>query len=84
MNKAIITLSVLASLGAAAAVTSFTSEAVSAEEIGSGQKANQPVVRPVKDDCASQVWPNFSQSCLSGRVTQVTVRNVNPSASDRR
>ena len=82
MNKAIITLSVLASLCTAAAVTSFTSEVVSAEEIVSSQKADRQPANPLKDDCASQVWPNFSQSCLRGRVTQVTVRNV--SVSDRR
>ncbi len=82
MNKVLITCSVLASLGVAAVVTSFASEAVNAQEIGPTSNSSQPLAD--RDDCSSQVWPNFSQSCLKGRNTQVTVRNVNVRMPERR
>jgi len=81
MNTALITCSILASLAAATAVTSLTSEVVKADEAGPGVEQPMPTSR---DDCSIQVWPNFSQSCLRGRDTHVTVRNVSAAAIDRR
>ena len=92
MNKALITFSVLTSLCAAAAVTSFSSETVNAQEnVQENVQANiqeigliQKAEPPVQDDCSRQVWPNFSQSCLRGRDVQVTVRNVSVRTPERR
>jgi hypothetical protein len=94
MNKALITFSILTSLCVAAAVTSFASLVNAQEnsqenfqentqEIGT-QKADPPLASPVQEDCSSQVWPNFSQSCLRGRDIQVTVRNVSVRTPERR
>jgi len=95
MNKALITLSIFASLGvslgvslgAAAAITSLTSAVVNAEEIVPVPKVDQPVAdvqAVVQDDCSIQIWPNFSQSCLRGRDTHLTVRNVSVITIERR
>lgn len=90
MNKALITFSILTSLCVAAAVTSFASlvnaqenSQENSQEIDT-QKADPPLASPVQEDCSSQVWPNFSQSCLRGRDIQVTVRNVSVRTPERR
>ena len=67
MNKTLITFSVLTSLCVAAAVTSFASEAMSAQPPSAAQTTDQLPADPSQSDCSTQVWPRFSQSCLTGR-----------------
>ena len=84
MNKALMTFSVLTSLCVAAAVTSFASEAMSAQQTGATQTTDQLPAESSQSDCSTQVWPHFSQSCLTGRDVQVKVRNVSASTPERR
>jgi hypothetical protein len=64
MIKSIMTLAIFVLLGASVlALPAFAPEATAGETVALA-KADRLPVRSVIQNCASQVWPNFDDSCL--------------------
>jgi hypothetical protein len=74
MIKSLAALAIFAALGVSVIALPGFAPQVEASETTALAKADRLDVRPVAQNCAQQVWPNFDASCL--RKGEVMVREA--------
>jgi hypothetical protein len=74
MIKSLTGLAIFALLGASVVALPGLAPQVEAREAVALAKADRLDLRPVPQNCAQQVWPNFDASCL--RKGEVMVREA--------
>ena len=76
MIKALSAIALSAFVAAALFVFPSFAPQVEAREPVVLQKSNQLHIHIVNRDCAKQIWPNFSASCLHGAGAKLEARLV--------
>jgi hypothetical protein len=74
MIKSFTALAIFALLGVSVVALPGVAPQVEASETVALAKADRLDIRPVTQNCAQQVWPNFDASCL--RNGEMTVREA--------
>ena len=69
MIKSFATLAVVALLGAAVIALPGFAPTVQANEVPVLAKGDRLTVRAAVSSCSTQVWPDFTSSCLRNRVS---------------
>jgi hypothetical protein len=76
MNKSLAAMAIFALLGASVIALPGFAPQVEARETIALAKGDRLESRPVDRNCAQQVWPNFTGSCLRHSESGVLVREA--------
>ena len=73
MVKSLSALAIFLLLGASVVALPVFAPKVEAGEVAALAKADRLEVRPVASNCSTQVWPDYSRSCLRSPASHVTI-----------